>query len=136
MERLYEDRNIEIRLDKINKCIEYNWKDFVPSEEYMELLEKVYNYSIQHECDKNLVDMRNMKVIPEEVVDWMQSDWLPRMLQEGIVRFALINTKSIIAGMTVGKIVDGVREVGSERGLKNAFFDDLDEARAWIAKNS
>jgi hypothetical protein len=38
--------------------------------------------------------------------------------------------------MTVGKIVDGVREVGSERGLKNAFFDDLDEARAWIAKNS
>lgn len=136
MERLYEDRNIEIRLDSIYKCIEYSWKDFVPSKEYIELLEKVYRYSIQHKCNKNLVDMRNMKVIPEDVLEWMQSNWLPRMLQEGIVKFALINTKSIIANMTVGKVVEGVREVGNERGLKNAFFDELDGARAWIAKNT
>ena len=126
MERLYEDRNIEIRLDSVNKCIEYSWKDFVPSKEYIELLKKVYHYSIQYECDKNLVDMRNMKVIPEDVMEWMQTDWLPRMLQEGIVKFELINTKSVIASMTVGQIVDGVREIGNERGLRNAFFDDLD----------
>ena len=136
MERLYEDTNIEIRLDSINKCIEYSWKDFVPSKDYIDLLEKVYHYSIQHECDKNLVDMRNMKVIPEDVLEWMQTDWLPRMLQEGIVKFALINTKSIIASMTVGRVVDGVREIGSEKGLKNAFFDELEGARAWIANNS
>jgi hypothetical protein len=136
MERLYEDRNIEIRLDSINKCIEYSWKDFVPSKEYIELLEKVYHYSVQHKCDKNLVDMRSMKVIPEDVLEWMQSNWLPRMLQEGIKKFALINTKSIIASMTVGKVVDGVREIGSELGLRNAFFDELEGARTWIAKNS
>jgi len=136
MKRLYEDRNIEIRLDSINKCIEYSWKDFVPSDEYIELLEKVYHYSIQHKCDKNLVDMRNMKVIPEDVLEWMQSNWLPRMLQEGIKMFALINTKSIIANMTVGKVVDGVREIGSDLGLRNAFFDELEGARTWIAKNS
>ena len=136
MERLYEDRNIEIRLDSTNKCIEYSWKDFVPSEEYIKLLEKVYHYSVEHECDKNLVDMRNMKVIPEDVLDWMQSNWLPRMLQEGIVMFALINTKSIIASMTVGKVVDGVREIGDDLGLRNAFFDEIEGARAWIAKNS
>ena len=136
MERLYEDRNIEIRLDSTNKCIEYSWKDFVPSKEYIELLEKVHHYSVQHKCDKNLVDMRNMKVIPEDVLEWMQSNWLPRMLQEGIVKFALINTKSIIASMTVGKVVDGVREIGNELGLRNAFFDELEGARAWIAKNS
>jgi len=136
MERIYEDRNIEIRLDSINKCIEYSWKDFVPSKEYVELLEKVYHYSIQHDCDKNLVDMRKMKVIPEDVMEWMQTEWLPRMLQDGIKKFALINTKSIIANMTVGQVVDGVREIGSELGLRNAFFDELEGARKWIAKNS
>jgi len=127
MERLYEDRNIEIRLDSTNKCIEYSWKDFVPSKEYIELLEKVHHYSVQHKCDKNLVDMRNMKVIPEDVLEWMQSNWLPRMLQEGIVKFALINTKSIIASMTVGKVVDGenvVEDINNvETTVKNGMPD-------------
>ena len=135
MERLYEDINIEIRLDSLNKCIEYGLKQFVPSEEYKKLLEIIYDYSIQHSCNKNLVDMRDMKVIPEDVQEWMQSNWIPRMMEKGITKFALINTKSVITQMTVGKIEEGVRKIGDERAILTTYFDNLEEARSWIANN-
>ena len=74
-----------------------------------------------------------MKVIPNDAQIWVAKNWLPKMVQMGVYTFALVNTKSIIAKMSLKKIEENVQL--KEGDVTNAYFDDIEEARNWLAKN-
>ena len=130
-ENLYEDAFVKISLNKNIDTIEYAWKDFVNFETHVKLLEKIYEFTKEHDCKKNLIDMRDMKVIPNEVQTWVIKNWLPKMLQIGMNTVALVNSKSVIAKMSIKQLEQRVPLKEGE--LTNAFFDSIEEARNWLA---
>ena len=59
MENLYEDEYIQIRLDDAHSCLEWEWKKFVPSDKYKELLDKAQQLFQDKGCNKFLSDFIN-----------------------------------------------------------------------------
>ena len=129
-EKLYEDALVKISLNKDIGTIEYAWKDFINFETHTKLLERIYEFTKEHGCKKNLIDMRDMKVIPNEVQTWVIKNWLPKMLQIGMNTVALVNSKSVIAKMSIKQLEQRVPLKEGE--LTNAFFDNIEEARKWL----
>ena len=74
--------------------------------------------------------MREMKVIPNDVQMWVVKNWLPKMIEIGMDTVALVNTKSMIAKMSLKTLEQRVPL--KEGDFTNAFFDDIDEARKWL----
>ena len=77
-----------------------------------------------------------MKVIPEETIEFIESDWYPRMVKSGVIYWAMIYPGNIIPKMVtdrIGKEGTRVDETKKEAGVVEKFFDTLEKARAWIA---
>jgi len=135
MKILHEDDLTQIRHDPAQNCIEWEVKAFVPSKELMEFFEKVYDYSNEYNCTKNLVDMTKMGVIPEDVQDWFQESWFPKMIKIGVKQFALINSKSVITKMSVEKMDKDIEFMKEKFGITTAYFDNMEDAKAYLASN-
>ena len=128
--KLYEDDLVLVSLNQDINAIEYAWKTFVKFDDYIKILEKIYQFTKEHGCKKNLIDMREMRVIPDDVQKWVVKNWLPKMMQIGMKTVALVNTKSMIAKMSLKKLEQRVPL--KEGDFTNAFFDDIEEARKWL----
>ena len=128
--KLYEDDLVIVSLNQDTNAIEYAWKTFVKFDDYTKILEKIYQFTRENGCKKNLIDMREMKVIPNDVQMWVVKNWLPKMIEIGMDTVALVNTKSMIAKMSLKTLEQRVPL--KEGDFTNAFFDDIEEARKWL----
>ncbi len=133
METVLDDKYIQIRVDKSKSRIEAEWKGFAPEEDYKDCLDKVYEFTCQHSCTKQITDMRQMKAIPEKANDWIQSDWFPRMVKQGVKKFALVNSSSAIAKLSVERADKGIEEKVGKSGIDTQYFEDIDSARGWLS---
>lgn len=129
-EQLYEDDFVRISLNKDINAIEYAWKNFINFETHTKLLEKIYDFTKEHGCTKNLVDMRSMKVLPNDVQIWVAKNWMPKIVQIGMKNIALIDTESTIARMSLKK-VEQILPL-KEGDIIYKYFDNIEEARNWL----
>ena len=129
---LYEDDNIIIRLPDIPKCLFWKWKKYVPQETYKELLEKIYNFTREHGCDKVIMDLTDMKARSQELQQHIETNFFPRMIQLGVLSWA--NVKPAMGGgsMNVKKMDKDLTDVRDEHGVAVLFFDTMNEARNWL----
>ena len=132
MNVLYEDDFTQIRHDAAQNCIEWEVKSFIPSKELKTFFERVYNYTEECNCNKNLVDMTKMGVIPEDVRDWFQEFWFPMMSDIGVKLFVLINSESVITQMSVNKMEEDIKGIKDKFGITTVYFDDIEKARSYI----
>jgi len=135
---LYNDKYIQIKLNQDNACMEYQWKRFVPDKAFRGLLDKIYDYTVEHKCDKMLVDMEKMRVIPVESQKWVESDWFPRMIGQGVKIFAMVMPKDKeTTGSISKKEMDAmVQDQIKKSGVASVTFNDLDKAKEWIAQRT
>jgi hypothetical protein len=73
-----------------------------------------------------------MKVIKQSDQEWVNQDWMPRVLAAGLRRMALVIPKSGLALMNVQEIMS--RVPGTK--LDVAYFATIDEAREWLSRPS
>jgi len=132
MELLYEDKYIKINLDKAHSCLEYSWLQFTPAEEYKKLLDKVYDYTIQYGITKLSTDVKDMRVIPQDAQEWTNTDWFPRMMQQGVKHYAISRVKPGGASMSIKAMEQAVKEQMAMAGVTTEYFDDIESARKWI----
>lgn len=130
MSVLFENEYSTIYLDD-KKYIEYEFKKYVPSDEFKLILEKVFELSKQNSCKVILPNMKNMKVIPDDVQEWIKNDWFPRMIGIGVKTYVMVNPDSVIAKSTTANI--DVKP--DEYGITSVFVSGLQEAKDWISKN-
>ncbi len=131
LKKLFENEYVVINANKEMKTIEYAWKEFVTTNVHKNILEKIFEYTRELGYKKHLIDMREMKVLTEEQQAYVQKEWFPRMLKIGIKAMALINTKSVIAKLSVDRLKTRVDYGGSV--FQSGNFDNIDEARKWLA---
>ena len=78
--------------------------------------------------------MQNMGVLPGEVIQFINTDWMPRIIQAGLKNVALVLPKSAAADYSVERVKEDVSEQRESAGVEEATFFTIDEARAWISK--
>lgn len=135
MEILYSKKFIEIRLDKAHSSIEFEWKEPTTIKKTRDLLEKIYKFLTEYECNKINNIMLNMGVLPEELVNYINNDWMPKMIQAGLKYVALVVPKSAAADYSVEQVKEEVAEQRKGAGIEENTFTTIEDARAWLAKN-
>ncbi len=136
MNVLHEDDLTQIRHDPTLNCIEWEVKAFVQSQELMAFFEQVQSYTSEFNCDKNLVDMTKMGVIPEDVQDWFKKKWFPMMADLGVNLFVLVNAKSAITKMSVNRMEKDISIIKEKFGIETIFFDNINDARIFITSKN
>jgi hypothetical protein len=87
---IYNDDLIEIRHNIESKCLDYTFKKFGTDSELQAIHEKLLEYFIKHKCNKLLGDITEQKAIIASFQIWMNENWVPRVIKNGIIIFAIV----------------------------------------------
>jgi hypothetical protein len=119
-----------VKWDAASRAAHIEWQGWADPAEFAAANDAVIVALIQHRGTKALGDCRNMKVIKQSDQEWVNQDWMPRILAAGLRRMALVIPKSGLALMNVQEIMN--RVPGTK--LDVAYFATIEEARGWLSR--
>jgi hypothetical protein len=79
---------------------------------------------------KWLADTKKLGVFGKTDEEWANTDWLPRAVTAGLRKMAFVIPESALGRMTLDAVIRNSTREGL--GLESAFFDNLEDARAWL----
>lgn len=104
-----------------------NWKGYQTEHSVRIGCEKVLEAVAQFQCSKILNDNTNIAGIWAPASTWIGTDWLPRVLEAGVKRFAWV-----CAATSMNRVL-------ADEAIKNSNAEDLvqtfestDDARKWL----
>ena len=104
------------------------WKDEVSGEVMRRGLDAGLALIIQKQARRWLVDSRRLGAIDPADVKWVNDNWMPRAVAAGLQSMAFVLARKIVMQLTMKSFIARI----DERELSNAYFDNVDEARAWL----
>jgi hypothetical protein len=117
-----------ISWDEDTQCVHVEWKGFVHGEMIKTVLNTALELFETKDTDRWLADMRRIKVFDEEDSRWVNDVWFPRAIEAGVRRMALPVPESVLAQMSLKRLMKRVKE----GELETAYFRTLEEAKAWL----
>jgi hypothetical protein len=127
---------VQIDWDEPGQCIRADWKGAVGrGEPYRAALDRSLALVRKYNARNWLaVMLESSGVMTPEDTEWLRVDWFPRLLAAGGRRFAVVIPAQALAALQLNRIK---REIDAEKKDPNAFlnryFDNIPEARAWLA---
>ena len=116
--------------DPNGKLVLVEWEGWADSVEFAALLDAEVRALSEHRASRLLADCRRQKVLRPDDQERADKEWLPRALAAGLKRFAIVLPTSVLAAMNVQ---ERLGKVPSET-LETAYFEGVDEARAWLTR--
>jgi hypothetical protein len=121
---------LTIHWDQDIRAVWMEWKS--PAVATSEQFRRVQNAGIellrQKGTHKWIADIRNLGPITPADAKFSSDDWFPRALAAGMRWMALVVPKKIVTKMTMKLTMNKVQDTR----LVTAYFDELEEARAWL----
>ncbi len=105
------------------------WDGYATSTQFREGTEMMLQMLVKHKATKVLGDIRNMVLIGLEDQKWLETDFLPRAIQQGFTAIAMLRPAHYfnqVAVETVSYKVDKDK-------LSIQFFDSREKAIEWLA---
>ena len=117
-----------VRWEPEGELVVVEWEGWSDSVEFAALLAAEIQALTKHRGSRLLADCRRQKVLSPADQD-RDTQWLPRAVAAGLKRFAIVVPAS---GLATTNLRD---RLGTEPGttLEIAYFDGVDEAKAWLA---
>jgi hypothetical protein len=122
---------ITIDWDDQTECVVSTMKGFAEGKAYRKALDKGLELLERHGSNKWLGDMRNGAVMNQDDLAWVQNDWRPRATKAGLCWTALVMKDQALARMQIDRLTKTIERVEG-RNIETAYFDDVDEAKAWL----
>jgi stage II sporulation SpoAA-like protein len=119
-----------VKWDSACKAAHIEWQGWANPAEFAAANDAIIVALRQRGGSRALGDCREMRVIKQSDQDWVNRDWIPRILAAGLRRMALVIPKSGLALMNVQEIMS--RVPGTK--LDVAYFATVEEARDWLSR--
>ena len=119
-----------VRWDPTGRLVLVEWEGWADSAEFAALLDAEVRALSEHRGSRLLADCRRQKVLHPDDQERADKEWLPRALTAGLKRFAIVLPTSVLAAMN---LQDRLGKVSSAT-LEIAYFEGVDEARAWLVR--
>ena len=119
-----------IYFDKDLDCVVMEWDGYATSKQFKQGTELMLNTLIQNNCSKVLADIKDMKIIAMEDQQWLNEEFLPRATTFEFKAIAIVKPNyyfNQVAVETISYKVDKDK-------LTINFFDNIEEAKAWLSK--
>jgi hypothetical protein len=117
-----------ISWDATVQCVRAEGIGYLEGQTYRDGMEQGLTLLKEKQGSKWLADMRAQSVVTVADQQWTIEDWTPRAVKGGIRYSAFVMPKSVIAQMSLKRILTKV----GDKELTMGYFDDLEEARAWL----
>jgi hypothetical protein len=117
-----------VRWEPEGELVVTEWEGWSDSEEFTALIAAEIRALTEHRGTRLLADCRRQKVLSPGDQD-KDRQWLPRAVAAGLKRFAIVLPAS---GLATTNIRDRLAP-GPRTTLEIAYFDGVDEAKAWLA---
>ena len=124
----FDEPFLTIYWEAEDRIVRAQWKDEVGGEPMRRGLEAGLALIHQQRAQKWLVDSRLLGAIDPIDVKWVNDNWMPRAAAAGLRFMAFVMAKKVVMQMTMKSFIARI----NERELSTAFFDDVDQARAWL----
>src|SRR6186997_373093 len=121
-------RAYNIYFDKEINAVVMQWDGYATSTEFKEGTELMLNTLIQNNCFKVLADIKDMVLIGMEDQQWLDTYFLPRAIEFGFKAIAIIRPEHYFNKVAVESISYKV----DKDKLAINFFDNIEEAKAWL----
>lgn len=109
---------------------ELNWFGFVESADFRRTLDECVAYVLEFQPTHWLSNNKQMRVIAPKDQNWTSDYLFPRLLQNDFKKMAIVEAEDIFNKRGVQKIVSKASGIIT---FDTMYFDDLDEARVWLA---
>lgn len=129
MELYYLTDRINISWDPTILAVLCGGEGFIDGEELRTGMDKGIELLIKRRSNRWLAEMKNRRVHTEEDQRWIVEDWTPRAVAAGLRYTAFVLPTSVISKMSLKRM----SQIVTKRPLEMAYFDDLEEARRWLA---
>jgi hypothetical protein len=128
---------VKIDWDEKSRCIVADWKGIGRGATYRAALDRSLELVRKYRARNWLAIMLEAQgVMAQDDAEWLRVDWFPRLLAAGGRRFAIVLPAQALAAMQLNRIK---REIDASKpdpdAFLNRYFDDLAEARAWLAQS-
>lgn len=124
----FDDSFLMISWEPKDQIICAQWKDDVGGEPMRRGLDAGLELIIEKKARKWLVDSRRLGAIDPADVKWVNDNWIPRAVGAGLAYMAFVLAQKVVMQLTMKSFIARI----DERELGNAYFDDIEAARAWL----
>lgn len=113
-----------------NNIFYYQWKGFVPAQAMQEIMEQILIHFTVGRGKLMMQDLRKLEAVNPATLEWLVTDWLPRAVQAGLTKVAILHPTSVFGQVSVIQARYKFRE--SNLPLQSGFFTSEQEAVAWL----
>ncbi len=118
----------EISYDAELKLGRIEWKKKTTTEEYQYAFITLLEYAKNHPSDNFLSDIRKQSVVSPENRKWFESEMLPRAIEAGLKRAAVVFDGNVFKKYYINMII----QVTNKFGLPMKVFNSEEEALVWF----
>ena len=126
---LFESKFANLVFHLEDSMMELNWKGFVDSENYTNILEETLSAAIEKGVKKIIFNATHLEAITDENRTWTYDYWFLKVKENEIVSFAFILPNDIFGEVSLKMIADKVKE---QHKIKCEFFENSEQALNWI----
>ena len=127
---------VKIDWEPESGCIVADWKGIARGATYRAALDRSLELVKTHGARRWLGNMLEAQgVMSQEDSDWLVNDWFPRLLALGAKRFAVVLPPHALAAMQLNRMKKVIDEEKPDPNVfQNRYFDNVEEARAWLGR--
>ncbi|MCB2213088.1 hypothetical protein KQI52_13320 [bacterium] len=125
---LHESAHTRIEWLEDDKILLKQFNGYVGGREMREAFNAGYEAMRTHNGCKWLSDNRYLKPYQQADVDWINTDWFPRMMDIGWKYWGIVEPVSIMGNLSMRSFINLYRD----QGLVLNVFDSIKEGRAWL----
>jgi hypothetical protein len=118
-----------VRWDSAAGTVFVEWEGWANTAEFTGLLDAEVSALKEHACSRLLADCRRQRVLNQADQERANRDWLPRALEAGLKRFAVVLPVSDLAAAHLRERLSEVPHTA----LQVSYFGTVEEAQEWLA---
>ena len=87
----------------------------------------------QHNCILLLNDNRNLEGVWDEANEWIATEWVPQMVQAGLMKMAHMLSQNLYAQVSAVFFEENTNKIENVFQLK--MFDNQEDAEKWLLES-
>lgn len=118
-----------IEWDDDLESIVFTWNEFASGREFKGGARDLLEFARNQDTSKMIVDTSGIEAHDEEDQQWLEEEWMPKMIDAGIQYAVTVHSDSVISEMDMEDLLDDLADLPYEAYMT----DSMEEAREWVA---
>jgi hypothetical protein len=114
-------------------CVSMIWKGYATTAQFREANERVLQEIQQRRSSKLLSDAQEFVLIGATDQNWLSSNWIPRVLQAGVRKIALVMPRFYFNRVAVDAVTQRLAQNVADDLVSIEYFESRDAARTWLS---